>query len=316
MGDYIYIPPATTLSMELDPDSFVPNVQEAALIYSPVTSYHILHGRNYSEVSQEDLDKMRTKLLHYDSLPVPELQKQLEELDYNYPEEPTFFKLANKAWENAPSLIKKVVIATACHTATLAGLIFIIYKFQLWKKAVQCICKQPEEQRATEDDEPRPSVPLRSEAVPRALKSVNALKALQKLSRKWSLSARPSTSKNDSFEDLEAEVRELQTLGKSKSSYCLFPGPTSADQPPEKEHPLASSSLSFTIPVKKLSSARKFTKEPEVPSAPPLPPTPKGRKVKVVIEPSRASKDTSHSPAGKKAARPTTLELHTVPFKP
>ena len=101
---------------------------------------------------------------------------------------------------------------------------------------MQCICKQPEEQRATEDDEPGPSVPLRSEAAPRALKSVNALKALQKLSRKWSFSARPSTSKNDSFEDLEAEARELQTLGKSKSSYCLFPGPTSADQPQEKEH--------------------------------------------------------------------------------
>ena len=66
--------------MELDPDSFVPNVQEAALIYSPVTSYRILHGWNYSELSQEDLDKMRTKLLHYDSLPVPELQKQLEEI--------------------------------------------------------------------------------------------------------------------------------------------------------------------------------------------------------------------------------------------
>ena len=301
--------------MELDPDSFVPNVQEAALIYSPVTSYRILHGWNYSELSQEDLDKMRTKLLHYDSLPVPELQKQLEELDYNYPEEPTFFKLANKAWENAPSLIKKVVIATAILT-TLAGLIFIIYKFQLWKKVVQCICKQPEAQRATEDEEPGPSVPLRPEAAPKALKSVNALKALQKLSRKWSFSARPSTSKNDSFEDLEAETRELQSLGKSKSSYCPFPGPTPADQPPEKEHPLASSSLPFTIPVKKLPSARKFTKEPEVPSAPPLPPTPKGRKVKVVIEPSRASKDRSRSPAGKKAVRPTTLELHTVPFKP
>ena len=48
--------------------------------------------------------KQNRKWKHLNPTTFPRIEEAAGRFGLQYPEEPTFFKLANKAWENAPSL--------------------------------------------------------------------------------------------------------------------------------------------------------------------------------------------------------------------
>ena len=204
IGDYLYIPPSTTLHMELSADSLIPPMDLATLVYTPIDSLRLFDGLQMQNYSQEELDKMTTKLLHYDSIPLPEFKKSLKDLNYNYPKEPSLLSLIDKAWSNSSSIVKYSLILGSVGLV-LAGIIFILYKTKGYRFLMGLITFRMNERKAITKPPTPPPTPEDPAKTSSKVRFAEDTKVKDK----------PKKVKG-SLTDLEDMAMELQELGEEE----------------------------------------------------------------------------------------------------
>jgi hypothetical protein len=125
VGNSLYLPPAASLNMEISPEALARKQISTELVYKDLKDFRIVGGWEPKRLTEEQLNDLSTKLLDYDTIPLPKLQETLAPLDYNYPKQSSALTWIEGAWDKAGPLILGIGIPLVI----LIGIVFICYKY-------------------------------------------------------------------------------------------------------------------------------------------------------------------------------------------